>query len=77
MKKLKEYVEELLDFSGKLIEDNQNDSAALAKRIADNSMGDYQKAKADYYNELYEIDLRTDLARRIIHMAGEFVEAHK
>ena len=74
MKKLKEYVDELLDFSANLIEDNQNDSAALAKRIVE---GDYQKAKANYYNDLYEIDLRIDLARRIIDMVGEFMEAHK
>lgn len=74
MKKLKEYVDELLDFSANLIEDNQNDSVALAKRIID---ADYEKAKANYYNELYEIDMRTDLARRIIHMVDEFMEAHK
>lgn len=74
MKKLKEYVDELLDFSGKLIEDNQNDSVALANRIVE---GDYQKAKANFYNELYEIDMRTDLALRIISMVGEFMEAHK
>lgn len=71
MKRANEYIEELLDFSTKLIADNQNDNYELIKRVAS---GDYMANKDRFEDDVNELELRTDLSGRILKTVGEYID---
>lgn len=73
MKSVSNYVEELLDFTAGLINDNQNDNHDLVAKIA---TGDANNDKANFDYDVRQLEFRTDLAGRLNKMLGEFMDSY-
>ena len=73
MKSVRDYVEELFDFTAGLINDNQNDNHDLVAKIA---TGDANSNKANFDYDVRQLEFRTDLAGRLNKMLGEFMVSY-
>lgn len=81
MKKVNDYIGELLDFNGRLISDNNDDNAENTKRMLElhekKGKPGYYKEKAEVCGNIAEVEDRIDLAGRILKLIDEFMNDYK